>query len=176
MAETDNVITAAMTADPESITVAVPKLTKSNNRVKKKREPKADKARKAFDATPYGMRRSIRLVNAESIEYANTAAAKSSITKPTSPTPKTTKTTKTTICTTPKTDQRDKPCPSPLIPTECKNWYRIKGIINEASRDGKTSYLVQWEGYDPSTGVDWPAEWVSLFIAISPTSGSWALR
>lgn len=74
MAEPENVITAAITADPDSITVAVPKLTKSDNRVKK-RGPKTDKARKAFDATSYGIRRSIRLVIAESIEYANAAAA-----------------------------------------------------------------------------------------------------
>lgn len=191
-------------ADPDSNIVNAPKLPKSDSRVKK-REPKAGKA---FDTLSCGVRRSVRLVIAESLECARAATAKATtptppasssssslssltsgtrstrstrFTRPVLFTPSTPSATSTmstptslvmTPCTNPKTSEQDGPYRSPLIPTQRKNWYRIRGIISEASRGGKTRYLVEWDGYDPSTGMDWPAEWVSD-VAASLSSISW---
>ncbi|KAI0138700.1 hypothetical protein F4776DRAFT_65691 [Hypoxylon sp. NC0597] len=45
--------------------------------------------------------------------------------------------------------------------TSRKGWYRIRSIVAEARNEkGRLSYLVDWEGVDPRTGVAWPSSWV----------------
>ncbi|KAI0976486.1 hypothetical protein F4678DRAFT_227916 [Xylaria arbuscula] len=39
-----------------------------------------------------------------------------------------------------------------------KGWHHVRQITNEVP-GGR--YLVEWEGYDPRTGVNWPASWVT---------------
>ncbi|KAI8961029.1 hypothetical protein F5Y11DRAFT_243968 [Daldinia sp. FL1419] len=48
------------------------------------------------------------------------------------------------------------------IPTSRKGWYRVRSIIAESyNRNGNLAYFVDWEGYDPRTGIGWPGSWVS---------------
>ncbi|KAI1410601.1 hypothetical protein F5Y13DRAFT_167494 [Hypoxylon sp. FL1857] len=47
------------------------------------------------------------------------------------------------------------------IPTSRKNWHPLRSIIAETlNQNGRISYLVDWEGQDPRTGVSWPSSWV----------------
>lgn len=53
------------------------------------------------------------------------------------------------------------------IPAERHGYYCIKDVVAEVTRNGATQYLVEWDGTDPSTGVEWPADWVSLHYLVS---------
>ncbi|KAI0840333.1 hypothetical protein F5Y06DRAFT_237524 [Hypoxylon sp. FL0890] len=49
------------------------------------------------------------------------------------------------------------------IPTTRKGWYRVRSIIAEMpNQNGRLTYLVDWEGRDPRTGLGWPSSWVDV--------------
>jgi hypothetical protein len=49
------------------------------------------------------------------------------------------------------------------IPAGRSGWYRIQGIVAQRL----SYYLVNWEGINPETGKDWPADFVRNFF-LSP--------
>ncbi|KAI1143686.1 hypothetical protein F5Y05DRAFT_407092 [Hypoxylon sp. FL0543] len=54
-------------------------------------------------------------------------------------------------------------------------WHLIRSIIAEARNpDGRFSYLVEWEGHDPRTGVNWPSSWVDAKNVSKAAKREWA--
>ncbi|KAK7960404.1 hypothetical protein PG988_011618 [Apiospora saccharicola] len=62
------------------------------------------------------------------------------------------------------------------IPAERQGYYRIKGILTEVTRGGKSQYLVEWEGIDPCTGMAWSAEWVDEADLSNAALESWKAK
>ncbi|KAI1378436.1 hypothetical protein F4677DRAFT_394952 [Hypoxylon crocopeplum] len=58
-----------------------------------------------------------------------------------------------------------------------KGWYRVRCIIAEARNpDGRTVYLVDWEGCDPRTGTGWPGSWVNARDVSTAAIRDWQER
>ncbi|KAI1760828.1 hypothetical protein GGR53DRAFT_508109 [Hypoxylon sp. FL1150] len=53
------------------------------------------------------------------------------------------------------------PAPARYPDATANGWHRIRAIVAEAcAPDGQVSYLVDWEGRDPRSGMPWPNSWV----------------
>ncbi|KAK8848418.1 hypothetical protein PGQ11_014898 [Apiospora arundinis] len=62
------------------------------------------------------------------------------------------------------------------IPAERHGYYCIKDILAEATRNGTTQYLVEWDGINPSTGIEWPADWVGASDLSKTALQAWEVK
>jgi len=55
---------------------------------------------------------------------------------------------------------RRKPSPPPRNSSSEGEYYTVKSIIDEKIQNGKVLYKIDWDGYDPTTGLPWEPTWV----------------